>query len=120
MRAVVRRFHSPDVWNLADFQPDDPEVWGILLQVLVGPENAAGEESFDLTVCTPRWLANQLDVYEMLWGRHYLLLKRYDWERLEPFLRGQFEGVEGETWLEIADLLGRFGRWEFEDYTSGA
>lgn len=117
MRAVIRGFHSPDVRDLADFQPEDPDVWGISLQVLVGPENAMGEESFDLTVCTPGWLAKQLGEDEMRWGRHYLLLKNYDWERLEPFLRRQFEGVEGETWLEIAALLGRYGRWEFEDYS---
>ena len=116
MKASVRRFHSPDVWDLAEYEPEDPEVFGFLLQVLVGPDNGPGEESFDIVVCTPGWLACEIGRGQLRWGRHQLLVHGYDWERISQFVRNEFESPEGETWPEVAEQLGRFGRWEFEDY----
>ena len=117
MRAVVRYFHSPDILDLAAYQPEDPDSFGFLLQVLAGPDDGPGEESFDVVVGSPRWLVDQLRDDGMRWGYHHLLTHRYDWERIERFVRDHFEAVEGDTWREVAEQLGRLGRWEFEDYT---
>lgn len=116
MKAEIRRFHSPDIWDLSAHKPDDPEVFGFLLQVFAGPKNGSGEESFDVVVCSPRWLAREL-AEGIRWGRHHLVRNRYDWLSLEHFIRAQFEAVDGDTWQEVAEQLGRFARWEFEDYT---
>jgi len=116
VKAEVRRFHSPDILSLEEYQPEDPEIFGFLLQVLAGPDDGPGEESFDVVVCSPRWLASDLGDGGMRWGRHYLLVGRYDWPSLKQFVTAHFEAVEGDTWREVAEQLGRFGRWEFEDY----
>lgn len=98
-------------------RPTDPGVFGFLLQVIAGPGDGLGEESFDIVVCSPQWLASHLADGELRWGRHHLLVHRYDWATLERFLRDQFESVEGETWRDVAEQLVHYGKWEFEDYT---
>lgn len=117
MRAAVRRFHSPDIQDLQTYEPEDPEVFGFLLQVLAGPEDEPGEESFDILVCSPRWLANSLTDGELRWGRNILIAEAYDWPGLEAFVRQHFASVVGGSWGEVARQLGRLSRWEFDDYT---
>ena len=75
-----------------------------------------GEESFDVFVCTPQWLKQNRSQTDLTVGRHYLIVFEYDYERLRSFLDGYCSQCSGETWQEVAQLLGRLGKWEFEDY----
>lgn len=110
MRAEFRRVHSPDVQALASWIPADD--FAILLQMMVGQEDGPGEESFDLTLCTPGWLAQQLRDGDPIDGRHHLVVVGYDARQLERYLRTRVSACEGDTWQEIAAKLGRLGRWE--------
>ena len=116
--AQVKRLHSPDVGDLASYVPENPTDFGFLLQVIAGPAGARGEESFDVMVCTPRWLSQNLGPDGMLIERHYLFVSQYDYSRLERFVVDHFSNVRGQSWKEVAEQLGRFGKWEFEDYRS--
>ena len=118
MRATVRYIHSPDVRDLAGYQPEDPELFAVLLQVMAGPSVGQGVESFEVVVCSPLWLQSHLSDGEIRWLRHHLVVRRFDWAALDRFIRDQFESVEAETWSAVAQLLGRFGKWEFEDYSA--
>jgi hypothetical protein len=51
MQAELKRLHSPDVIDLNAFRPNGP--FGFLLQAMVGPQGAEGDEAFDVVVCTP-------------------------------------------------------------------
>lgn len=116
MRAALRRLHSPDIDDLASYRPERPDEFGFLLQMLVGPENGPGEESFDVVVCTPRWLEKKHNPQEMLIGRHYLLVFEYDYNRLLRAIEDLCDSAEGGSWGEVASKLSRIGKWEFEDY----
>jgi hypothetical protein len=116
IQAEVKRLHSPDVYDLATYVPDDPENFAFLLQVMVGSAGADGEDSFDVIVCTPRWLSDRLLPTKIMLGRHHLLVKQYDYTRLLQFLISFASGCRGATWEEVALRLGRLGKWEFEDY----
>ena len=118
MRADIRRFHSPDIDNLPGYEPDDPELIGFLLQVLVGPAGLRGEESFDVEVCTPAWFLKTQEAEVAAPGRHTILITRYDWPALEQYVRRVVESVAGADWHDLAKQLNhRLGHWEFEDYT---
>lgn len=117
-RAVVsevRALHSPD-GDLKAQAPEHPDDFSILVQVLVGPKNEPGQESFDLTVCTPGWLAECLTTGRFVFGRHHLVIDHYDYDLIREAVDQEFAGVAGATWQEVAERLARHGRWEFEDY----
>lgn len=116
IHAQLRHLHSPDVADLERYQPDSAEHFGILVQALIGPEKQEGEESFDLFVCTPSWLAEQVRDEGYVFGRHYVFLSRYDYHLLYQAIQSICDQAIGETWQVVAAYLGRYGQWEFEDY----
>lgn len=115
MKTSVRRLHSPDV-DLETYVPDDPEDVGVLVQIMAGPAGGPGEESFDVVVCTPRWLERWIREEGPLIGRHHLIIERYDGARVRLYLTEAVESEEAQTWPDLALKLGRIGKWEFEDY----
>lgn len=115
MKAAVKRFHSPDA-DLESYTPTDAGDVGVLVQIMAGPADRPGEESFDVVVCTPRWLAGRADADGPIIGRHHLVVEAWDWPRIRAFLTDEVETHEAPTWQELAGLIGRVGRWEFEDY----
>jgi hypothetical protein len=116
MRAQLKRLHSPDVADLQTFAPAEPDNFAFLLQLMVGPEHEAGEESFDVQVCTPKWLMTRYGGADVVSLRHHILLPKYDYAVMIQALRGMVEACMGSTWPEVAEKVGRIGHWEFEDY----
>ena len=113
MQAELKALYSPDVDPLKDFSPDGP--FGILVTAVAGPHGADGQESFDFILCTPDWFLGQINS-EFTLGRHYLFVRRYDYRKLENFVREYCSTCTGDTWEEVAGRIGRLGHWEFEDY----
>lgn len=116
MRAEIKKIYSIDVDNLKSFEPKDTESFSLNLRIIAGPEGEDGEESFDVEVCTPKWLLQTYGSNEVIIGRHHLIVFEYNYERLMLTIRAFCTSCVGETWKEVAEKLGRLGRWEFEDY----
>jgi Immunity protein 8 len=110
----IRYFHSPDADDLSAFKPTD-ERFSLLVQMVVGPSNGEGEESFDVQVVTPQWLEDRCSTDGPMSGRHLVVVCHYDWPALERYLRAQLASCAAGDWAEVAQRLGRLGRWEFED-----
>lgn len=116
MKAEIRGLQSPDIPDLARWVPPDPACFGFLLQVLVGPADSAGEESFDLVVCTPEWLRRKYGEHGVLLARHHMLIFRYDFEAIRSTLHHLVSSLHGRDWRELASVLSRYGKWELEDF----
>jgi hypothetical protein len=117
VRAALRRLHSPTADPLAEFAPDNPESFSTFVQALVGPEDGEGEESFNFTITTASWLAEQPAPekgFEFLQG--VLLLSRWDYDTVVRAISDLCRNTQGETWEEVATSLSRYGHWEFADY----
>ncbi|MCP9619254.1 hypothetical protein FOH10_14380 [Nocardia otitidiscaviarum] len=113
MKAELKAINSPD----ADLQPGSLEGRdAIAVQFLAGLRGMEGEESFDLLVCTPRWIAEQVNRTGWIVGRHKLIVDRIDLDAVTQYLRGYIAGLDEPSWPELAAKLGRIGMWEFEDY----
>jgi hypothetical protein len=116
MRAAMKSLQfEPDPSTL----PDDPAEFSLVARMLVGPPDTAGEESFDAIICTPEWLAEACrkagGIYD---ARHHLVVDyaKFDQRAVRAWLSARVEQVEADTWAEVGERLGRFGRWEFEDF----
>jgi hypothetical protein len=115
MRATLKRLHSPDALDLPAWMPEG-EDFAILIQVMAAPEDSEGEESFDLTLCTPGWITHALTTEKIMMGRHLLIVQSFDYQQVLSYITNYVTSCEGDTWPEVADKLGRLGQWEFEDY----
>jgi hypothetical protein len=116
MNADLKRLHSPDIYDLENYQPVHPDKFGFLLQVMVGLEGEEGEESFDIEVCTPRWLEETYSMDDVVIGRHHLIIRHYNYQRIVATIKKFLRNCTGESWNEIAEKVSRLGKWEFEDY----
>lgn len=115
MRALLRDLvFSPDPRTL----PGDPERFVFCAQLRVGPADGPGVESFDVTVCSPEWLATQCRSGEPVNGLHHVIvgLDTYDERVLRRWFESRVHAVEAEAWDGIADQLRLLGGWEFEGY----
>jgi hypothetical protein len=118
MHAVLKSLDlDPDPSSL----PGDPAEFALLARMIVGPADSPGEESFDVTVCSPEWLAEASrkvgGIYD---ARHHLVVnvEDFDVRALHEWLSARVRNVQADTWPEIGERLSRLGYWEFEDYRS--
>jgi hypothetical protein len=116
--AELKSIISPDIIDLKSYFPEDPESFSFMLQLLIGPKNQDGAESFQVEVCTPQWLSQHFAEEEIIIGRHYLIVFEYNYERLINRINKYLQLCSGETWKDVAEKVGRLGLWEFEDYES--
>jgi hypothetical protein len=115
VKAAIRQFHSPDA-DLETYVSADPADDALFIQMLVGPVESDGEESFDLFVCTPQWLQREVRTHGPIIGRHHLVVDLLEIASVLDFLRAHVDALTAPTWHELALQLGRIGKWEFEDY----
>jgi hypothetical protein len=115
MQAKLKELFSLD-FDLATFWPEKPDNFGFWLRAMIGPEDHAGADSFDIHVCTPEWLKSNYSVSDTVWGRHFLIVFEYDRARIEAAIVRYCERCFGNDWQEIAQKISRIGYWEFEDY----
>lgn len=116
MRAELKRISSPDCEDLTTYYPEDIQNFSVLLQVFVGEEGKTVEESFDVELCTPKYLMDNYSKEEIIIGRRQIIVFDYNFTLLENRLKKYCQSCTGKTWEEIACKLMRMGRWEFEDY----
>lgn len=88
--------------------------------MLVGPAGEQGEESFQFEVCTPGWLAEQIEHDGPTNGRHYVVVNHFHWPTLQNYFERLVTRHWGADWHEVATKLSRYGYWEFEDYAPAA
>ena len=113
MRAELKRIHSPDVYDLASYQPEGP--FGILIQMMIGPEGTPGEEAFDTIVCSRDWMAVHTATPNLVVD-HKIVVNNYDYQKLFHQIQGFCQSQEGNTWQDLALKLNKIGKWEFADY----
>lgn len=118
VQAKLKFLHSPDLLDLQHDIPVNPENFLILIQAIVGPIGDAGEEAFDFNVCTPSWIEERLTKDSFLLARHYLIVPRYNYTTIWQVIQKICDRTQGPDWITVANRLGRYGLWKFEDFES--
>jgi hypothetical protein len=119
-RAKITEIYSPDVDDLRSYKPENPDNFCILLQINVGADNDLEKdfsgETFDIEVYTPKWLLSAYRNDEIILPKNSLIVFEYDFERIYERLKHLIESCEGSSWDEIAEQVGKFAAWEFNNY----
>ena len=118
MMAALKGLYSDDISDLKTYSPSEDNNFGLLVRVMVGPMDGQGEESFEVLVCTPKWLSENNSSSDILLGLHKLIVFKYDYARLQQFIEKYLMRCSGENWQEVAQKLSLLGQWEFEGYWS--
>ncbi len=115
--AKVRSIFSVDIEiPLSHYVPPDPDHFELLVRIMVGPHPGEGEESFDITVCTPSWLGQECQRAGWVSGLYRLIVSSYRWEIIESAIKKLVERNSGKSWGEVALKVAQIGQWEFMDY----
>jgi hypothetical protein len=115
VRAALRSIEFvPDPLSLSG----DASGFAFAARLIIGPDDAPGDESFDVTVCSPEWLAERSRNEGIIDGRHHAVVNvdAFDERDLRKWLEQRVASVEAPTWPEVAARLARFAYWELEDY----
>jgi hypothetical protein len=78
MQAVLKGLYSSDVADLENYQPEEEDNFGLVISASIGLLGQTGGDSFEVTVCTPKWLLERHGASEILLGLHKLIVFRYD------------------------------------------
>ena len=116
IQAEIKRLHSPDVYDLANYKPDSESDFGFLLQIIVGIKGVDSEESFDVIVCTPQWLTKHYSKNDIIFGEHHLMVFEYNYDKIKKKIAEYINGLKEDSWEALASKIGRIGKWEFRDY----
>jgi hypothetical protein len=121
-RTMKAKLHSLTSEEVDFDDPADSARYRSVVHVtmLVGPDDGPGAEIFQVTVCTPTWLAEQARSLGPIVGRHLLIMDRMDVREAAKALRKHVERATGERWDDVAEQVARIGYWEFEDYQDTA
>lgn len=106
---------SPGNDDPSVFIPEEPDMFAFGLHFLAGADGEEGYDAFEVFVVSPKWLLlnSKEDIFM---GRHMLIMHKYHYQTLRKFIVSYVESCTGETWQEVAEKIGRLGKWEFEDY----
>jgi hypothetical protein len=119
MRAEVKSIISPDISDFITYYPEDDTLFLFLLQITIGTKNIEGGDSFQIEVCTPKWLMQNYNENEIIFPRGKLIVFEYDLEKILKRITDYCDSCEGATWEEIVCKISRIALWEFEDYRAG-
>jgi hypothetical protein len=96
--------------------PADLESFCIAIRAEVGPWGGEGTETFDINVCTSKWIEGKVKNQGFVVGRHYLVVESYDAVQIKSIITKLIQRYQANTWQEVAEKVSRIGHWEFEDY----
>ena len=116
MKAILKELFSLD-FDIESFYPDECDNFGFWLRAMIGPSDEDGSESFDIQICTPKWLLKKYSEEEILIGRHMLIVFDYDLDKIKNKIETYCKSCTGNDWQSIAGKISRLGYWEFEDYS---
>lgn len=119
MRANLKSLGSIELpVPLENYRPEDPENFAVTVDLEIGADSGEpGADLFQLLVCSPDWLKQQCGTSDPVWGRHILVLERFDFNKLTDAIQRLLPRMDGANWLELAGKISQYAAWEFEDYT---
>ena len=116
MKAEIKYIHSPDILDLKSYLPDKLNEFSFLLQIMIGEKGKEGAENFNIIVCSPNSFKSMFKDSDMFFGKSYLFMKSYNYQKMWDFLCKYVDSINGETWDDIVFEMSKIAFWEFDNY----
>lgn len=116
MMPKIKDIYSSDVDNLKNYAPSNLESFNLALSLAIGLERDKGSEIFQVSLVSPKWLLDHCNKNDIIIGRHYIIVLKYNYLEIEKKLNDICTQCIGADWEECALKLSRYFSWEFEDY----
>lgn len=97
--------------------PENPENCSVWVSIDIGPDDEEGENIFQFNFVTPQYLQEKIIKDGTQLGRHMIIIKEFSWEIITPEMERIFNLINEGDFSRFAEKLGRYGKWEYEDYT---
>lgn len=115
MRAELKSIESADI-IFDSYSPENEYCFSFPIQMVIGSEECQGGNLFQMTVCTPAWIATENQGKVAVVGTGLLVVFRYDWPAILSAIREIVSSYSADDWEALAQKLSRIAHWEFEDY----
>lgn len=97
------------------FKPQDITNFEIVLEVFVGIEGGSeGLERFDVTVCTPKWIFENINENDHIIGHGMLIVPKYSYARIVEYIESYIKMCAGNNIADVMRRVGLLGEWESE------
>ncbi len=115
MKAIIKNFDSSDVFDLKGYIPDQSNYFGFPLALHIGSSFEKGEDIFYVFICTPAFILSDFSETNFVWGRHMIIVFKYDWDEIFTAIKEKVEEVSSDTWGDVAHEINKYAGWEFEN-----
>lgn len=105
---------------LEHYWPDDEDCFFEWVTIGIGVKGEEGANNYNLMVCTPKWIELEIDKGRAVWGRHKLIINKFDPDlirfEIERKLDDLLEMFSDDDDVNFSEKIARYAHWEFEDY----
>ena len=114
MKAEIKGYYRSDNEDLSSYEPEDRQVFGSTLVFSIGVKGQEGADYFEVDVASPAYLEHLTP--QPFFLRHTLVATDYNLPQAVARMTRYVEGLEAESWEQLACHLSKVARWEYEDY----
>ena len=89
----------------------------LAMTVGIGERGKDGADNFQIVVCTPAWVAEQVENAKAFWPRGILVVRAIEPEYVRAAMQSLAQQFRNsKSWATFCERLNRYLLWEFEDY----
>jgi len=115
IRAELKSLMCSD-FDMRTYVPETRDLFAFWVEMEIGPVGEKSSDLFQVFVCTPKWLDQEVHRWGAQWSHAKLIINSYSFSELESFLSRAVSSVEGRDWAEVASKLRLLADWEFDGY----
>ena len=114
IQAEFRGISWIEPYPIQQYCPDPAMPFSIELALLIGPKDLPGEELFLVDISNALFIAQEIDELGPRLLATTIVMREFSVAAVERIVRDFCTKCRGKTWHDVALLLMRLGRWEFE------
>ena len=86
MKPELKSFYCLDIEKpLKEYTPFVEDNFGFWARIIVEDKYLGGEESFDIMICTPKWILDNYKEEDVLTGQYHLIVLKYNYNNILSF-----------------------------------